>query len=235
MPRDRNDNTISLHVSGFKDSTRPSDLAELFEAHGRISDVYIPKDYYTGMPRGFAYVQYTDEEDARRVYESGEEFSLDGRKLVVQYAQGKRKNKEEEAEEEDVEEIVVAPALPTAITAQALAVIRAPVLAPVRLSVADVTAAALFAAAALVPGHPLVAGRLHPAVVVRLHPDAVLALARPVDVAPRETAAPVPARTLPVVEDDTHQARTAMSRWATEANLLTLDLGQSMERSQSRD
>ncbi|KAF9556850.1 hypothetical protein EC968_007933 [Mortierella alpina] len=92
MPRDRNENAISLHVSGFKDNTRPSDLAELFEVHGRIADVYIPKDYYTGMSRGFAYVQYTDEEDARRVFESGEEFSLDGRKLVVQYAQGKRKS-----------------------------------------------------------------------------------------------------------------------------------------------
>ncbi|KAF9952983.1 hypothetical protein BGZ70_000404 [Mortierella alpina] len=92
MPRERNENALSLHVSGFKDNTRPSDLAELFEAHGRIADVYIPKDYYTGMSRGFAYVQYTDEEDARRVFESGEEFSLDGRKLVVQYAQGKRKS-----------------------------------------------------------------------------------------------------------------------------------------------
>ncbi|KAF9954419.1 Serine/arginine-rich splicing factor 12 [Mortierella alpina] len=92
MPRDRNENAISLHVSGFKDNVRPSDLAELFETHGRIADVYIPKDYYTGKPRGFAYVQYTDEEDARRVFESGDEFTLEGRKLVVQYAQGKRKS-----------------------------------------------------------------------------------------------------------------------------------------------
>ncbi|KAF8928831.1 hypothetical protein BGZ58_009339 [Dissophora ornata] len=58
MPRDRNDNAVSLHVSGFKDNTRPSDLASLFEPHGRISDVYIPKDYYSGLSRGFAYIQY---------------------------------------------------------------------------------------------------------------------------------------------------------------------------------
>ncbi|KAF9105002.1 hypothetical protein BGX27_009854 [Mortierella sp. AM989] len=91
MPRDRNDNTVSLHVSGFKDTTRPSDLASLFEQHGRISDVYIPKDYYSGLSRGFAYIQYHDEDDARRVFETGETFSLDGRKLEVQYAQGRRK------------------------------------------------------------------------------------------------------------------------------------------------
>ncbi|KAG0312874.1 Arginine/serine-rich splicing factor scl25a transcript I [Dissophora globulifera] len=91
MPRERNDNAVSLHVSGFKDNTRPSDLASLFEPHGRIADVYIPKDYYSGLPRGFAYIQYQDEEDARRVFESGEQFSLDGRKLDIQYAQGRRK------------------------------------------------------------------------------------------------------------------------------------------------
>ncbi|KAF9920191.1 hypothetical protein FBU30_010023 [Linnemannia zychae] len=57
-PRDRQNDSISLYVSGFKDSTRPSDLATLFEPHGRIADVYIPKDYYSGLPRGFAYIQY---------------------------------------------------------------------------------------------------------------------------------------------------------------------------------
>ncbi|KAG0356796.1 Arginine/serine-rich splicing factor scl25a transcript I [Gamsiella multidivaricata] len=86
MPRDRNDNTVSLHVSGFKENTRPSDLASLFEAFGRIAD-----DYYTGQSRGFAYVQYQDEDDARRVHETREEFVLDGRKLEVQFAQGRRK------------------------------------------------------------------------------------------------------------------------------------------------
>ncbi|KAG0256636.1 Serine/arginine-rich splicing factor 12, partial [Mortierella polycephala] len=91
MHRERNDTSLSLHVSGFKDNVRPSDLANLFEPHGRLSDVYIPRDYYSGNRRGFAYVQYHDEDDARRVYESGEEFVLDGRKLHIQYAQGRRK------------------------------------------------------------------------------------------------------------------------------------------------
>ncbi|KAI8595844.1 hypothetical protein EDD21DRAFT_390032 [Dissophora ornata] len=54
--------------------------------------VYIPKDYHTGAPRGFAYVQYFDEEDTRRVYESGKEFTLDGRRLQMEYAQGRRKS-----------------------------------------------------------------------------------------------------------------------------------------------
>ncbi|KAF9920192.1 hypothetical protein FBU30_010024 [Linnemannia zychae] len=37
-------------------------------------------------------IRYHDEEDARRVFESGEQFVLDGRKLGLQYAQGRRKS-----------------------------------------------------------------------------------------------------------------------------------------------
>ncbi|KAG0257229.1 Serine/arginine-rich splicing factor 12, partial [Linnemannia exigua] len=140
-PRDRQNDAISLYVSGFKDTTRPSDLATLFEPHGRIADVYIPKDYYSGLPRGFAYIQYHDEEDTRRVFESGEQFILDGRKLGLQYAQGRRKTMEDE---EVVEEEVTAavPDPPTVTTAQVPVVTRAP--DPLReiVATAAVTAAA---------------------------------------------------------------------------------------------
>ena len=37
---------------------RSEDLRRLFARYGRITDVYIPLDYYTGESRGFAYVQY---------------------------------------------------------------------------------------------------------------------------------------------------------------------------------
>ncbi|KAF9320353.1 Serine/arginine-rich splicing factor 12 [Linnemannia elongata] len=140
-PRDRQNDAISLYVSGFKDTTRPSDLATLFEPHGRIADVYIPKDYYSGLPRGFAYIQYHDEEDARRVFESGEQFILDGRKLALQYAQGRRKKTVDE-EAEEVEEIVAASDLLTATTAQVPAVTRVRDLPPEIAVIAAVIAAA---------------------------------------------------------------------------------------------
>ena len=37
---------------------RSEDLRKLFGRYGPISDVYIPLDYYTRLPRGFAYIQY---------------------------------------------------------------------------------------------------------------------------------------------------------------------------------
>ena len=39
-------------------SRRAEDLRDLFSQYGSISDVYVPLDYYTREPRGFAYVQY---------------------------------------------------------------------------------------------------------------------------------------------------------------------------------
>lgn len=37
---------------------RPIDLRNIFSQYGEVKDVYIPRDFYTGRPRGFAYVEY---------------------------------------------------------------------------------------------------------------------------------------------------------------------------------
>lgn len=37
---------------------RPEDLRREFGRYGPIVDVYIPLDFYTRQPRGFAYIQY---------------------------------------------------------------------------------------------------------------------------------------------------------------------------------
>ncbi|KXS18545.1 hypothetical protein M427DRAFT_194253 [Gonapodya prolifera JEL478] len=52
------DGRTSLHIKGITDAVRREDLLKVFEKYGRVRDVYIPKDYYTGKNRGFAYVQY---------------------------------------------------------------------------------------------------------------------------------------------------------------------------------
>lgn len=39
-------------------SNRSDDLRSLFSQYGHVTDVYIPLDYYSHRPRGFAYVQY---------------------------------------------------------------------------------------------------------------------------------------------------------------------------------
>lgn len=50
------------------DDTRSEDLRQEFGRYGPIVDVYVPLDFYTRRPRGFAYVQFEDVRDAKDAY-----------------------------------------------------------------------------------------------------------------------------------------------------------------------
>lgn len=58
MARYRRPPNSSLFVRGLNLTTTGDDLRQLFSRYGPIQDVYIPMEYYTKEPRGFAYVQY---------------------------------------------------------------------------------------------------------------------------------------------------------------------------------
>ncbi|KAI9208767.1 VTC domain-containing protein [Polychytrium aggregatum] len=88
---------------------RPDDLLQAFQTYGKVKDVYIPKDYYNGKPRGFAYIQhrrqngcsvclarsfflYVNDDDAQTAYDKIEYITINGRNLPVEWAQGCRKS-----------------------------------------------------------------------------------------------------------------------------------------------
>ncbi|XP_073250562.1 serine/arginine-rich splicing factor 10-like [Porites lutea] len=81
----------SLYVRNLPRETRSEDLERLFSQYGRVTDVHIPLDPYTGEPREFAYVQFEDirgAEDANH-YLNGETFHR--KEIQVQFAEGQRK------------------------------------------------------------------------------------------------------------------------------------------------
>ncbi|CAG8459132.1 7343_t:CDS:2 [Ambispora gerdemannii] len=91
----------SLFVSGLSPRTtffvrvplnvvRIDDLEPFFREYGRLKDVYIPRDFYTREPRGFAYIEYYDERDCEDAYRHGT-FLVHGRDLSVEFARGSRK------------------------------------------------------------------------------------------------------------------------------------------------
>ncbi|KAG9299581.1 hypothetical protein G9A89_020752 [Geosiphon pyriformis] len=84
----------SLFVSGLSPRTTIEDLEPVFREYGRLKDVYIPRDYYTREPRGFAYIEYYDERDCEEAYRRGN-FSVHGRDLTVEFARGSRKTPRE--------------------------------------------------------------------------------------------------------------------------------------------
>ncbi|CAK8688097.1 serine/arginine-rich splicing factor 12-like [Clavelina lepadiformis] len=82
---------ISLFVRNIADNVRPEDLRREFIKFGPISDVYIPLDYYTRRPRGFAYIQFEDVRDAEDALHEMDRKWICGRYIELQFAAGDRK------------------------------------------------------------------------------------------------------------------------------------------------
>jgi RNA recognition motif-containing protein len=75
-----------MYVGNLSYDATDSDIRELFEAHGTVSDVFIVKDRESGRPRGFAFVSMGTPEEMNAAIEAvnGEEFL--GRALTINEA-----------------------------------------------------------------------------------------------------------------------------------------------------
>ncbi|XP_054803709.1 serine/arginine-rich SC35-like splicing factor SCL30A isoform X2 [Prosopis cineraria] len=70
---------------------RAEDLRGPFGRFGPLKDIYLPRDYYTGEPRGFGFVQYVDPADAADAKYHMDGQILLGRELTVVFAEENRK------------------------------------------------------------------------------------------------------------------------------------------------
>ena len=70
------------------DVTR-EELIEAFSAAGRVVDAKVPTDRETGRPRGFAFVEFENEDGARRCIEQLNGRDLKGRPLRVNEAENR--------------------------------------------------------------------------------------------------------------------------------------------------
>ena len=75
-----------MYVGNLSYDATDSDIRELFEVHGTVSDVFIVKDRESGRPRGFAFVTMEEKSamDAAIEALNGEEFM--GRNLAINEA-----------------------------------------------------------------------------------------------------------------------------------------------------
>ncbi|KAM1819711.1 hypothetical protein ACFX15_001268 [Malus domestica] len=95
-PRRRKEqNNGSLLVRNIPLDCRAEELRDSFERYGEVRDVYIPKDYHTGEPRGFAFIQFVDSYEAAEAqyHMNGKIFA--GREISVVVAAETRKRPEE--------------------------------------------------------------------------------------------------------------------------------------------
>ncbi|KAG2727290.1 hypothetical protein I3760_01G151000 [Carya illinoinensis] len=71
------------------------DLRIPFERYGPVKDVYLPKNYYTGEPRGFGFVKYRYAEDAAEAKQQLNHTIIGGREIRIVFAEENRKTPQE--------------------------------------------------------------------------------------------------------------------------------------------
>ena len=77
---------MNLYVGNLSFSTTEESLRNLFSAHGQVSSVKIITDRETGRPRGFAFVEMANDEEARKAIDAVNGQELDTRQLKVNEA-----------------------------------------------------------------------------------------------------------------------------------------------------
>ncbi|MES2554835.1 MAG: hypothetical protein V4604_01730 [Bacteroidota bacterium] len=76
----------SIFVAKLDFNTTDEELKSLFERHGKVNRVTIAKDRETGKPRGFAFVEMPNEEEAETAIDALDNSSVNGRTIAVKKA-----------------------------------------------------------------------------------------------------------------------------------------------------
>ena len=78
--------STKLYVGNLPYETTESDLQTLFGNAGQVNTVNLVRDRATGQARGFAFVEMSDAEGARRAIAELDRHQLGGRSLTVNEA-----------------------------------------------------------------------------------------------------------------------------------------------------
>ena len=78
--------STKLYVGNFPYETSESDLQTLFESSGAVASINLIRDRATGQARGFAFVEMSDAEGARKAIAELDQHQYGGRSLTVNEA-----------------------------------------------------------------------------------------------------------------------------------------------------
>jgi cold-inducible RNA-binding protein len=81
--------SAKVFVGNLDFATTSNELEALFAQAGEVVGVSVPNDRLTGRPRGFAFVEFTNSEDATAAIQRFDGHELGGRKLRVNEAADK--------------------------------------------------------------------------------------------------------------------------------------------------
>ena len=78
---------MKIYVGNLSFQTTEAELKQLFGQHGVVTGVSLINDRETGRPRGFGFVEMTDDQAARAAIGALEGKELGGRRIKVNEAQ----------------------------------------------------------------------------------------------------------------------------------------------------
>ncbi|KAJ3039832.1 hypothetical protein HDV00_011741 [Rhizophlyctis rosea] len=90
---ERNRSTC-LYVGNLPYTFRDDDVKDLFDRCGRLANVKVPFDRYTGRNKGFAFVTYEERRDAEDAKVKYDGFTIEGRRLKLDWDVGQEKKDE---------------------------------------------------------------------------------------------------------------------------------------------
>lgn len=79
--------SCKIFVGNLNYETTQTQLQELLGEVGEIKDIYLPADRVSGRPRGFAFVEFSTEDEAKEAIEKFNDHELAGRRLRVNEAE----------------------------------------------------------------------------------------------------------------------------------------------------
>lgn len=80
---------MNIYVGNLSFSSTEDSIRSMFESHGEVTEVKIVTDRDTGRSRGFAFVEMSNDEEARKAIEALNGKEVDGRNLTVNEARPK--------------------------------------------------------------------------------------------------------------------------------------------------
>jgi len=75
-----------LYVGGLSPNTTDDSLRAAFAAHGEVTEAKVITDRYTGRSRGFGFVTFAQDEDAKNAISKTDGTNLDGKTIQVSEA-----------------------------------------------------------------------------------------------------------------------------------------------------
>lgn len=83
---------MNIFVARLDFGVSQEELKKAFEQYGKVNKVTIATDKETGKPKGFAFVEMFNEEEAKNAIKSLDGHTFNGRQIAVKQAEDRRDN-----------------------------------------------------------------------------------------------------------------------------------------------